>query len=455
MPDVTCQKLHLQTESVSIRNSKPGPQIMTINLADSLSLPCGATLPNRIGKGAMTEGMATPDGLPTPELERLYGLWSDGGAGMLLSGNIQVDRDHLERPGNVVIDGPANDEMMTALKSWAATATRNGNHFWAQISHAGRQTQTNVNKHPKAPSAVRTNLPGGQFGEPVALTTGEIEELIERFALAAKTCQAAGFTGAQIHAAHGYLLSSFLSPRANVRTDEYAGTLENRARFLLAVVNKMRDAVGPDFPIAVKLNSADFQKGGFGFEDSLQVVQWLEEASVDLVEISGGTYEQPALMGDKGDEAGASQNIAPSTKAREAYFVDFAKAMQEAVNVPLMVTGGFRTRAAMEQALEIGAADLIGLGRPMCVMTDAPNKLLDGLDAIPSYEDNLQLIPDWLGFLKRFQMIKAVDGFATIFWFYEQLFNLGNKGETDPELSVFKALRGVEGRNKQLMAART
>lgn len=428
---------------------------MTTTLDASLTLPCGAALPNRIGKGAMTEGMATPDGLPTKELEQLYGIWSDGGAGMLLSGNIQIDRDHLERPGNVVIDKPASDEMMEALKSWAAIATRNGNHFWAQISHAGRQTQANVNPNPKAPSAVKLGLPGGQFGEPVELTIAEIETLIDRFSLAAKTVQKAGFTGVQIHAAHGYLLSSFLSPRANQRTDEYGGSLENRARFLLAVIAKTRAAVGPDFPISVKLNSADFQKGGFAFEDSLQVIQWLEVASVDLIEISGGTYEQPALMGSEGMEEREEQNVAPSTQAREAYFVDFAKAMQASVSVPLMVTGGFRTRAAMEQALADGAADLIGLGRPMCVMTDAPKQLLAGRDELPRFENTLKLVPAWLGFLRRFQIVKAIDGFATIYWFYEQLFNLGKSGRTDPNLSVFKGFRAVEARNKRILAARS
>lgn len=428
---------------------------MTTILDASLTLPCGAALPNRIGKGAMTEGMATPDGLPTKELEQLYGIWSDGGAGMLLSGNIQIDRDHLERPGNVVIDKPASDEMMEALKSWAAIATRNGNHFWAQISHAGRQTQANVNPNPKAPSAVKLGLPGGQFGEPVELTIAEIETLIDRFSLAAKTVHEAGFTGVQIHAAHGYLLSSFLSPRANQRTDEYGGSLENRARFLLAVIAKTRAAVGPDFPISVKLNSADFQKGGFAFEDSLQVVQWLEAASVDLIEISGGTYEQPALMGSEGMEEREEQSVAPSTQAREAYFVDFAKAMQASVSVPLMVTGGFRSRAAMEQALADGAADLIGLGRPMCVMTDAPKQLLAGRDELPRFENTLKLVPAWLGFLRRFQIVKAIDGFATIYWFYEQLFNLGKSGRTDPNLSVFKGFRAVEARNKRILAARS
>ncbi|MCB1849140.1 MAG: NADH:flavin oxidoreductase/NADH oxidase family protein, partial [Halieaceae bacterium] len=355
---------------------------MTLNtvLSRPLKLPCGAELPNRLAKAAMTEGLATPDGLPTPELERLYGIWSDGGAGLLLSGNIQVDADHLERPGNVVIDREPDAALRAALASWARTATRNGNHFWAQISHAGRQTQKIVNPHPKAPSAVKLGLPGGQFGEPVALTIPEIEEIVRRFGICAAAVKEAGFTGVQVHAAHGYLLSEFLSPRSNLRQDRYGGELANRARALLEAVAATRAAVGPDFPVAVKLNSADFQQGGFAFEDSLQVAAWLEEAGVDLIEISGGTYEQPRLMGLEGMEEAEEQQVARSTMMREAYFVDFALAMQEQVSVPLMVTGGFRQRAAMEQAVAGGGADLVGLGRPMCVMTDAPARLLAGLE---------------------------------------------------------------------------
>ena len=262
----------------------------SIKLTDPLELPCGATLPNRIAKAAMTEGLATPDGVPTPQLCRLYGMWSDGGAGMLLSGNIQIDRDHLERPGNVILqNGKAeNDAARMALQEWATAATRNTNHFWAQLSHAGRQVQNDINPTPKAPSAVKLGIPGGKFGLPEPLTVMEIQDIVESFANAAKTCQDAGFTGIQIHAAHGYLLSSFLNPRANQREDEYGGSLENRARTLLAIIKRTRQVVGPKFPISVKLNSADFQKGGFLFKDSLQVVQWLEKASVDLIEISGG-----------------------------------------------------------------------------------------------------------------------------------------------------------------------
>jgi 2,4-dienoyl-CoA reductase-like NADH-dependent reductase (Old Yellow Enzyme family) len=400
----------------------------------------------------MTEGLATANGVPTPELERLYGLWSDGGAGMLLSGNIQVDRDHLERPGNVVIDAKPNAAMRKALASWAKAGTRNGNHFWAQISHAGRQTQKIVNPHPKAPSPIKLGLPGGQFGEPVALTKPEIKQIVRRFGVCAAAVQEAGFTGVQVHAAHGYLLSQFLSPRSNHRDDEYGGDLANRARMLLDVIASVRKAVGPDFPVAVKLNSADFQKGGFDFADSLEVVQWLEKASVDLIEISGGTYEQPKLLGVAGMEEEEKQEVKESTMIREAYFVDFALAMQEKVSIPLMVTGGFRQRRVMEQALETGSADLIGLGRPMCVMADAPNQLLAGLDELPRYEDNLSLFPSWLSFLNTFKPLRALATFAVQFWFYGQIYAIGHRGQADDNLSVFAATKQNMALEKKLTA---
>lgn len=423
---------------------------MTNLLAQPLTLPCGATLPNRLSKAAMTEGLATAQGVPTPELERLYGIWSDGGAGMLLSGNIQIDRDHLERPGNVIVDSEPNPEMQAALASWAKAATRNGNHFWAQISHAGRQTQKIINKTPKAPSAVKLGLPGGQFGEPVALTAEEIAEIVRRFAVCAAAVKAAGFTGVQVHSAHGYLFSQFLSPRSNLRTDQYGGTLANRARALLDAVAAVRKAVGPDFPVSVKLNSADFQKGGFDFEDSLQVVQWLEQAGVDLIEISGGTYEQPKLLGLQGMEEEEKQEVAESTMVREAYFVDFALAMQKKVSIPLMVTGGFRQRLAMEQALESGSADVVGLGRPMCVMTDAPKQLMEGLEELPRYENELSLFPSWLGFLGKVKSLRAMAGFAVQYWFYGQIDAIGRTGQANSELTVLKATQETMALQKKL-----
>ena len=423
-------------------------------LAQSLTLPCGATLPNRIAKAAMTEGLASPAGVPTPQLEKLYGLWSDGGAGLLLSGNIIIDGAHLERPGNVVIEREPDAAMHAALVRWAQAATRNGNHCWAQISHAGRQTQRNINPHPKAPSAVQVGLPGGQFGQPVALTVPEIEEIVRRFGMCAAAVKDAGFTGVQVHAAHGYLLSEFLSPRSNLRTDQYGGALANRARALLDVVKMVRAAVGPDFPVAVKLNSADFQKGGFSFADSVQVAQWLQTAGIDLLEISGGTYEQPKLLGVEGLEEEEPQQVAHSTLMREAYFVDFALAMRDKVSIPLMVTGGFRRRAAMEQAISAGGADLIGLGRPLCVVTDAPARLLAGQTELPRYEAQLALFPPWLSFLNRSKTLRTLSSFAVQYWYYAQLDTLGNTGVAAPEKSVLAATRQVMSQQKQWLAAR-
>ena len=423
---------------------------MSYQLSDTVELPCGASLPNRLSKAAMTEGLATGDGVPTAELARLYGLWSDGGAGMLLSGNIMVDKDHLERPGNVVIDQPPNQEMRDALRRWAEAGTRNGNHLWAQISHAGRQTQKIVNPSPKAPSAVKLGLPGGRFGQPVALTENEIDDIIRRFGVCAAAVKEAGFTGVQIHAAHGYLLSQFLSPRSNQRDDQYGGDLANRARMLLAVVDATRGAVGPDFPVAVKLNSADFQKGGFAFEESLQVAQWLQDHGIDLIEISGGTYEQPKLLGISGLEEEEEQNVAQSTLMREAYFVDFAVAMGDKVKVPLMVTGGFRRREVMQQAVDTGSADVIGIGRPMCVMTDAPKQLLSGLPELPRYEQMLSLFPRWMAWLGNIKLFKTLGSFAVQYWYYAQIDAIGRTGNPDGNLSVFEATKQTMSLQRQL-----
>ena len=423
-------------------------------LNQPLTLPCGAVVPNRMCKAAMTEGLAHPDGTASEELERLYGIWSDGGSGILLSGNIQVDGDHLERPGNVIVDSALSNDAFAALQRMAAAGTRNGNHLWAQISHAGRQTQKIVNPAPKAPSAVRLRLPQSQFGEPVALTAEEIESIVERFVNCAVTCREAGFTGVQFHSAHGYLLSQFLSPLTNQREDEWGGTLENRARALIAIVTKTREVLGADFPISVKLNSADFQKGGFDFDDSLTVAKWLADAGVDLLEISGGTYEQPRLLNLDGVEPIEEQSLARSTLAREAYFVDFAKAMREELSIPIMVTGGLRRREVMNHVLETGGADMIGLGRPLCVDADGPNRLLNGEDELARYEDNLSLLPGWLMWLTRFNAVRTINSFATQFWFYEQIANIGRTGATDPKLTVLSATMAQQKAASTWMATR-
>ena len=412
---------------------------MTSPLNQPLALPCGATLPNRLAKGAMTEGLADTMNRATIRHERLYKRWSEGGSGMLLTGNVQIDRNFLERPGNVALDGNGGLEE---FKKFAAAATVAGYHAWVQISHAGRQTMKMVNKEPVGPSAVKLKMPGGQFGEPRALTGEEIEQLIETFAQAALTSKEAGFTGVQFHSAHGYLLSEFLSPLANQRTDEYGGSLENRARFLMAVLKRGRELVGPEFPISIKLNSSDFQQGGYTFEECLAVVEMLNDTGLDLLEISGGNYEQPSMMGSDGVlEPVYDSHITERTKAREGYFLNYARQVKSVARMPVMVTGGFRSRAAMEEAIEQGEADVIGLGRPLCTMPDLPNRLIQGsIDTAPQFEQTLRIGPGILGPQSSLALIKTMNFIAAQAFFCEQLRLMGDGADPDTGMGALRAL---------------
>ena len=406
-------------------------------ISDSLTLASGLVLPNRLAKTAMTEGLAEK-GRPGLEIETVYRRWAASSVGLLITGNVMIDRHHLERPGNVVIDRLPDADMRARLKRWAEAAKSSGGKVIMQLSHAGRQTPVRVNKHPKAPSTVRVNLPGRQFGDPVALSEDEIHAIIDRFGVAAAAAREGGFDGVQVHAAHGYLISEFLSPKTNCRNDRWGGSLENRARLLLDVVRAVRTATGQDFTLAVKLNSADFQKGGFAFEDSLTVAGWLKEAGVDLLEISGGSYEQPRMMAIEGVEKPLEPKAA-TTRLREAYFLDFAKQMIKAPVPPLMVTGGFRSADAMDEALQSGI-DLIGLGRPLCTHPDAVLALLRGVvRTLPRTEDALRLGPGLFGPNSPVIALKALNGFATLAWYYQQIRRMG-RGETpDLKLGVLRA----------------
>jgi 2,4-dienoyl-CoA reductase-like NADH-dependent reductase (Old Yellow Enzyme family) len=382
----------------------------------------------------MTEGVADRALRATPRHETLYRTWSKGGAGLLLTGNVQVDRADLERPGNVAIDvtdpTTTSSEARAALVRWARAGTEAGNHLWMQISHAGRQAPWYVTRRPRAPSAVRLELLGN-YCRPIPLTEAEILELVRRFAAAAAIARECGFTGVQVHGAHGYLISSFLSPVTNQRTDAWGGPLENRARFLLETVRSVRQAVGADFPVALKLNSDDFRKGGFSHAECLQVVQWLNGESLDLLEISGGTYEQPRLIGAEG-RAEDAVPVRASTRAREAYFLDYAAAIRKVAHMPLMVTGGFRSRAAMEAALEVDC-DVIGLGRPLCWQPDFPRRLLaHEADHVARIEDRLKFAErGWRSPTSRLTLMKVLNAFGAQAWYYCQLFRLADGQPAD------------------------
>ncbi|MCS9524074.1 NADH:flavin oxidoreductase/NADH oxidase family protein [Pseudomonas aeruginosa] len=339
-------------------------------LFQPLHLPNGQVIPNRIAKAAMEENLADADHAPGDALIRLYRTWAQGGAGLIITGNVMVDRHALTGPAGVVLE---NDQHLQRFAAWAKACRSQGAQAWLQINHPGRQLMAALGPPARGPSAVAVNIPGLEklFAQPRALSEAEIEELIARYVETARLAERAGFTGVQIHAAHGYLFSQFLSPLTNRRDDQWGGSLENRARILLRTVAAVRAEVAPGFCVAVKLNSADFQRGGFNAEDAASVVQLLNEHAVDLVELSGGSYESPAMQGQTRDG---------SSLAREAYFLEFAERIAAVARMPLMVTGGIRRRAVAEQVLA-GPVAMLGMATALAVEPNLPRRWQAGEDA--------------------------------------------------------------------------
>jgi 2,4-dienoyl-CoA reductase-like NADH-dependent reductase (Old Yellow Enzyme family) len=413
-------------------------------LSRPLELPCGLEISNRIAKAAMTEGLADLDGehagLAGERIARLYKTWAKGGAGLQLTGNIMVDGRYRERPANVVVDGQQEAAERAGLEKFAAAAKSGGGLAIAQVSHAGRQSPKAIAAEPVGPSAVAMKMPGGLFGKPRALTEEEIHDVIERFAVTAGELYAAGFDGVQVHSAHGYLLSEFLNPLANRRDDRWGGSLENRARLLIEIVRAVRQSIGPDKALSVKLNSSDFQKGGFSFADCLRVVEMLGAEGIDLLEISGGNYEQPRMLGFDGLEPVFEDDVRESTRAREAYFMGYAEKVIETADLPIMVTGGFRTRAAMEAAIDQGVA-VIGIGRPFCLHPDTARRLLSGeWDELPAPEKAFRLGPGWLGPHSSSDLLKAANGFAAMSFFYRNIIRMADGETTKAKMNLWGAL---------------
>jgi 2,4-dienoyl-CoA reductase-like NADH-dependent reductase (Old Yellow Enzyme family) len=312
-----------------------------------------------------------------------------------------------------------------------------------QISHAGRQTPGEINSSPLAPSDIRLKIPGKNYGIPTPMTEENILDVIDRFVFTAKIARETGFTGVQFHSAHGYLLSEFLSPDINNRNDAWGGSIENRTRIHLEIIKRCRQEVGEDFPISVKLNSTDFQKGGFSPDESIKVAQILENAGVDIIEISGGTYEQPKLIGiDASINPKRSEKRKESTIAREAYFLEYAKDIRSAVSLPLMVTGGFRTRDGIEEALRSNVCQIVGIGRPLCADPYCIKKLIAGeLENLPSFEKTLSLGPSILSPSSPFTLIKVINAFGAMAWFYQQIKNMAKGLMPNQEQKLFNAFK--------------
>ena len=381
-------------------------------LEEEMILPNGSILSNRIAKSAMSENSSNKYHEPTPVLINVYKKWAQSGAGLLITGNIMIDSKAIGEPRNVVVENRKNFEI---LKEWAESVKGSNTHLWAQINHPGRQAMEQINSDLKAPSAVPLKSGGRKNATkkiPIALNESQILAIIEAFGNTAIILKDAGFSGVQIHGAHGYLVSQFLSPYSNVRSDKWGGSLENRARFVIEVYRKIRARVGSSFPIGIKLNSADFQKGGFSEEESMEVVKILSKEGIDLIEISGGTYEAPAMMGKR----------KKSTIIREVYFMDYIEKARKITNTPLMLTGGFRTTSVMKDAIASNQLDIIGIARPFAVYPNIGNEIFN--------ESRINFNTEI-----RKTGVKGIDGAMNIIWYESQIKRLGKGKSPKPNLN--------------------
>ncbi|MDH9161087.1 NADH:flavin oxidoreductase/NADH oxidase family protein [Staphylococcus succinus] len=321
------------------------------------TLPNGNTIKNRFFKSAMSETLASKTGVPTPTLINLYKKWAQGGAGILVTGNVMVDSNHIGEPGNVVLESASHLEK---FKAWARAGKVNDTEIWMQLNHPGKQSPKSLTKQPVSPSgvAMKGSIAKG-FNQSRALHEVEIKAIVQQFVTSAVLAKEAGFTGVQIHAAHGYLVNQFLSPIENQRTDKYGGSIQNRMRVLVEIYEGIRTQLGEEFNIGLKLNSEDFKVGGFSKEDFVDVAKKLNELKIDLIEISGGNYEDPKMAG--------------SDKEAVPYFISYASLLKKEVSTPIVVTGGFRSVVSMEDAITQNNTDFIGMARPFVVSPNIVN----------------------------------------------------------------------------------
>lgn len=327
------------------------------------TLPCGVTARNRLVKAAMEENMSSMGNIPGEPLYSLYRYWAHGNLGMVITGNVMVDKGAMTGPGGVALE---KDTDIAPFQKWAKIIRSNGALAIMQINHPGRQVFKAMKGKAIAPSAVPLDMGKHSklFAQPREMTCQDIHDVCKRFVQTAKQAEKAGFDGVEIHAAHGYLLTQFLSPLTNQRQDEWGGSIINRARLLINIVSQVRAVCAKDFIVMVKLNSADFQKNGFSFDDACEVVNRLEALGVDVVELSGGSYEAPAMQGQTRDD---------TTLAREAYFLEFAQALVSKTDIPLMTTGGIKRAEVAEEVIEQGCA-LVGLASALAITPDLAKK---------------------------------------------------------------------------------
>jgi 2,4-dienoyl-CoA reductase-like NADH-dependent reductase (Old Yellow Enzyme family) len=386
---------------------------------DALTLPCGTSLPNRIAKSAMSENMAGSNYSPGIEFYNAYKTWSDGKVGLCITGNVMVDSNHLGESNNVVIEKGLDN--LKDLRKWATASDKSDNHIWVQLNHPGKQSPKFINATPVGPSATPLISPlDKMFNKPRELAEEEIQDIINRFGYAAKVVRDCGFEGVQIHGAHGYLVSQFLSTTHNKRSDKWGGSIENRMRFVTEIYKRMREMVGESFPIGIKINSSDFGRGGFSHEEAIFVARSLSELGIDLIELSGGSYEAPVMTGAA---------VKKSTSTREAYFLEYAKDVKKNISCPLMVTGGFRSGEFINSALSSGQLDLVGLGRALCLNPNFVKQLIAGEDVVSEVKPLTSRI-------KLLDQIFPLE----IIWYTMQIHRMGKGLKPKPNAGVYSAI---------------
>ncbi len=388
-----------------IENLNPGT-----GLGKPIELPCGIILKNRIVKAPMSDSLGNGEGGPTATQIRLYERWAEGGVALSIIGEVQGDPRFPEKPGNLVLGSNTNSKM---LKSLTQRAMIKGAHIWSQLGHAGALSHLPISQ-PKGPSAISI----GDF-RCAGMSIEEIKKLPSLYANTARYSKDVGFSGIQIHAAHGFLLSQFLSPLFNRRSDGYGGSIEARCRIIISVIAKVRRTVGPNFPIGIKINSTDKLAGGLTQDDALKIIRLLDQTSIDLIDISGGTY----FPGVKASSDGTSHG---------PYFLDFARKAKELTNVPLMVTGGFKSREQAANAVNSGVADMVGIARAMVLNPRLPEVWLKGD-----------------GENSDFPKFKSAPPGGITAWYTMLLTALGEDRENEFALDLPSALRIYEKRDRE------
>ncbi len=377
--------------------------------AQPLDLPCGVRLKNRLIKSAMSDSLGDGAGNPTETQMRLYERWAEGGAALTLIGEVQTSAHYPEKPGNLVL---VPDADLPALQALARRGSANGAHIWPQLGHAGALAHRPIST-PKGPSPL--DIEGLQCG---GISLREIGELPRSYAQAAALAQKAGFGGVQIHAGHGFLLSQFLSPLFNFRTDGYGGAVQRRFRVIGEVIDAVRHAVGSAFAIGIKINATDMLEGGLTPEDAIEVVKLLDRTSIDIIDISGGTYFPGAASSSEG------------TSSSGPYFIEFARRARKVTTIPIMLTGGFKTRDQAVEALADGAADAIGLARTMVLNPSLADAWLNGECPDP-----------------EFPTFNAPPPGGVTAWYSMRLTALGEDNEDEFDLSAADALHAYDARD--------